>query len=576
MKILQYMRGHRLRALLAPLFKMAEAALELLVPLVVRDLIDRGIGKNDTAFILRSAGLLALFAVVGLAFSVTAQYFAARSAVGLAARLRSVLFRQVGRYSYAQIDAAGTSALITRMTGDVERVQNGVNLALRLLLRSPFVVFGAVIMAFTVDAGSAWTFAVTVPLLGLVVACLMRANMPLFRAAQQRLDSVLAAVRENLNGARVLRAFGKEAEEKRAFTEKNSALTAANRRAGAVSALMNPLTYVILNLGIAALICTGAVRVERGALTQGAVVALYNYMSQILAELIKLANLIVSISRAMASAKRIEEVLDVEAGLPAPETAAAPDLSAPAVEFRNVSFSYGENAAPSLENISFSAGAGTRLGIVGSTGAGKSTLAQLIPRFYDASAGCVRVFGRDVREYAPETLRQLISVVPQKALLFSGTVRENLRWGDPAADDETLLRAVKNAAAEDVLAGKPGGLDEPVLQGGKNFSGGQRQRLTIARALVKSAPILILDDAASALDYATERRLKENLAALPEKPCVITVSQRASGVRDCDLILVLEDGVLSGIGSHETLLRENAVYAEICHAAEGGSDDGKA
>ena len=576
MNLLSYMRGHRLRALLAPFFKMAEAALELLVPLVVRDLIDRGIGGGDTAFVLRSAGLLALFAAAGLAFSITAQYFAAESAVGLAARLRSVLFRQVGRLSYAQIDDVGVSALITRMTGDVERVQNGVNLALRLLLRSPFVVFGAVVMAFTVDAGSAWTFAVTVPLLGLVVACLMRANMPLFRFAQQKLDSALGAVRENLSGVRVLRAFGKEAEERRAFTEKNNALTAANRRAGAVSALTNPLTYVILNLGIAALIYTGAVRVERGALTQGAVVALYNYMSQILVELIKLANLIVSISRAMASAKRIEEVLDIEAGLPVPETGVAPDLSAPAVEFRNVSFSYGQNAAPSLENVSFAVGAGMRLGVVGSTGAGKSTLAQLIPRFYEASAGSVRVFGHDVREYAPETLRRLISVVPQKALLFTGTVRDNLRWGGDSADDETLLRAVKNAAAEDVLAGKQGGLDEPVLQGGRNFSGGQRQRLTVARALVKAAPILILDDAASALDYATERRLKENLSALPEKPCVITVSQRASGVRDCDLILVLEDGALTGLGTHDTLIKENAVYAEICRAAEGGDADGKA
>ena len=574
-QLLGFLRGHRLQALLAPLFKMAEAALELLVPLVVRDLIDRDVAGNDAARVGRCAATLGAFALAGLAFSITAQYFAARSAVGFAVRLRSALFRQIGRYSYAQIDTAGTSALITRMTGDVERVQNGVNLTLRLLLRSPFVVFGAVIMAFTVDPGSAWIFAVTVPLLGLAVWGVMRANMPLYKKAQQGLDRVLSAVRENLNGVRVLRAFGKEEEERSAFRQKNADLTAANRKAGNVSALMNPLTYVILNAGVAALIYTGALRVDTGALTQGAVVALYNYMAQILVELIKLANLIVSISRALASGRRIAEVFRTDAGLSAPRTGAEPDLTAPAVEFRNVSLRYGRNAEPSLENVSFIAPAGARIGVVGSTGAGKSTLANLIPRFYDATAGQVLVFGRDVREYAPETLQRLVSVVPQRAVLFTGTLRENLRWGAPDADDETLLRAVENAAAAEVVSGRAGGLDARVSQGGKGFSGGQRQRLTVARALVKAAPILILDDAASALDFATERRLRQTLSALPERPCVFTVSQRASSVRDCDVILVLEDGRLIGAGDHESLLKENEVYAEICRTAEGDGAHGE-
>lgn len=566
----KYFKGLRAQAILAPLFKMLEATLELLVPLVVRDIIDLGIANNDAAFILRRCGLLALFAAVGLCFSLTAQYFAAKTAVGVSARLRSALFAHVNRLSYAQTDEIGTSALITRITGDVDQVQNGVNLTLRLLLRSPFVVFGAVVMAFTVDVKTALIFAVTVPLLAAAVALVMKLSMPLYKKARQRLDGVLKTVRQHLNGVRVLRAFGKEAQEIREFREKNGALAAANRRAGGISALMNPLTYVILNLSLVALIYAGAVRVNAGELTRGAVVAQYNYMSQILVELIKLANLVVTISKGLTSAKRIAEVFAVEPGLPTPEKGAAPDFSAPAVEFRDVSMRYGKNAADSLAHISFTANKGEQIGVIGSTGAGKSTLVQLIPRFYEATGGEVFVFGHNVKDYDEETLLSLVSVVPQKAVLFSGTVRDNLRWGDPAASDEALLEAVENARAADVLRAKEGGLSAKTEQNGKNFSGGQRQRLTIARALVKSAPILILDDAASALDYATERRLREALAALPGRPCIFTVSQRSASVAGCDKILVLEDGRLSAAGDHATLQKENEVYAEICRAAEGG------
>ena len=572
--LMKYLRGQRTQAVLAPLFKMLEATLELLVPLVVRDIIDVGIGGGDNAYIARRALLLVCFALVGLGFSVTAQYFSARAAVGVASRLRSDLFAHVSAFSFSQIDAAGTSTLITRMTGDVNQIQNGVNLTLRLLLRSPFVVFGAVVMAFTVDARTALVFAAAVPLLTLAVVGVMRVSMPLYKTAQQRLDAVLRAVREHLNGVRVLRAFGKEPEELAAFKEKNAALTRANRRAGYVSALTNHLTYVILNLAVAALIMRGALRVDAGAITRGDVVALYNYMSQILVELIKLASLVVTISRALASAKRVEEVFAQTPGLPCPAVGAQPDFSAPAVECRNVSLCYAGNAGNSLEGVSFTANRGERVGVIGSTGAGKSTLAQLIPRFYDATGGEVRVFGHNVKDYAPETLASLVAVVPQKAVLFSGTVRDNLRWGAPDATDDALLAALDTAQAADVLANKSGGLDAEVEQNGKNFSGGQRQRLTVARALVKNAPILILDDAASALDFATERRLREALQSLPGRPLVITVSQRASSVAACDTILVLEDGRVSAMGDHETLLKENDVYAEICRAAEGGADRG--
>lgn len=559
----KFFRGYRRDSLLAPLFKLLEAGLELLVPLVVKHIIDTGIPAGNTGLIVRSCLLLAFFGVIGLAFSLTAQFFAARSAVGFSAGLRAALFRHIQSLSYPEIDRLGSAALITRLTNDINQVQNGVNLFLRLLLRSPFVVFGAVIMAFTVDQHTALVFAGTVPVLGITVTAILVGAMPLYKKVQQKLDDVLLAARENLNGVRVLRAFGMEQTQIADFHRTTDALARANRRAGRVSALLNPLTYVLLNAAIVLLIYSGAVRVNGGLMTQGAVVALYNYMSQILIELIKLANLVITISRALACAKRINSVFDLQPSVAFPARGAKPDLSAPAVEFEHVSLRYGDNSEDSVSDITFSAKKGETLGVIGSTGAGKSSVVNLIPRFYDASSGTVRVFGHDVRDYDAQTLASLISVVPQRAVLFAGTVRDNLRWGDPEADDDTLTAALAAAQALDVVKNKPLGLDEEVEQGGRNFSGGQRQRLTVARALVKKAPILILDDAASALDFATEKRLRDALSCLPEKPLVISVSQRASGVMRCDNILVLEDGRLSGAGNHETLLRTSEVYREI-------------
>ena len=563
----KYFRGRRLDGALAPLFKMLEASLELLVPLVIKRIIDVGVAAGDTGYIVRMCLILVLLSFVGLLFSVTAQYFAARCAVGFSAALRSALFRHVNALSYPEIDRLGTSALITRLTNDVNLVQNGVNLTLRLLLRSPFVVIGAVVMAFTVDRQTAWIFAGTVPALSVVVFGIMLGTMPLYKKVQQRLDRVLGAVRENLNGVRVLRAFGKERDETAAFGSLTDALARANLRAGRISALMNPVSYVILNLAVVLLIHVGALRVNGGAMTQGAVVAQYNYLSQILVELIKLANLIITISRALTGARRVGAVFALRPSVTFPEKGPAPDFSAPAVEFRGVSLRYGENSENSLTDISFRASRGETLGIIGSTGSGKTSVVNLIPRFYDATAGEVFVFGHNVKEYDAATLASLVAVAPQKAALFSGTVRDNLRWGDPDADDAALTAALQRAQAAEILQKKEKGLDEPVEQGGRNFSGGQRQRLAVARALVKKAPILILDDAASALDFATEKRLRDALADLPEKPLVVTVSQRAGSVMKCDRILVVEDGALSGVGSHESLLETNDVYREIFSCA---------
>ena len=566
----KFFKGYRRDSALAPLFKMLEAALELFVPLVVKRIVDEGIPSGDLRQILQSCLLLAGIALVGLAFSVTAQFFAARSAVGFAAGLRAALFAHVNALSYPEIDRLGASTLITRLTNDVNQVQNGVNLFLRLLLRSPFVVFGAVIMAFTVDPPTATVFAWAVPLLAVAVFGFLLGTMPLYKAVQKKLDRVLGAVRENLKGVRVLRAFAKEDEEIRRFSAETEDLARANLKAGRISALMNPVTYVILNFAIVLLIWKGALRVNDGLMSRGAVVALYNYMSQILVELVKLANLIITLSRAAASAKRIGATFELTPSVSFPETGAQPDFSAPAAEFRNVSLRYGENSENSLNDVSFSAEKGSRLGIIGSTGSGKSSVVNLIPRFYDATAGEVRVFGRNVREYDAPTLSKLISVAPQKAVLFAGTLRDNLKWGNPDADDAELMRAIRCAQAEDILQKKPEGLDAQIEQGGANLSGGQRQRLTIARALLKRAPILILDDAASALDFATEKRLRAALEALPERPLVISVSQRATAVMRCDRILVLEDGALSGAGDHETLLQTDPVYREIfaCSGAQ--------
>ena len=562
-ELLKFFKGYRLQSVLAPLFKMAEATLELLVPLIVKDMIDAGIANGDPRLLAARAGLLVLMALVGLGFSLTAQFFSAKTAVGVSTALRGELFRRVTALSYPDIDRLGTSNLITRLTSDVNQIQNGVNLTLRLLLRSPCVVLGAVVMAFQVDAYTARVFAGAVPVLSVVIAAVMFGTMPLYKQVQKRLDAVTKAVRENLNGVRVLRAFAKEDEEIRGFGEKNGAFTAAAFRAGRVSALMNPLTYVLINLAVVLLIRLGALRVNEGLLTQGAVVAQYNYMSQILVELVKLASLIVTVSRALASAGRVQEVLRVTPSIACPETGAEPDFSAPAVEFRNVSLRYGENSEDSLSEISFSAQPGEKIGLIGATGSGKTSVVNLIPRFYDATAGEVYVFGHDVRSYSAETLSSLVAVVPQKAVLFAGTIRENLLWGDPSADDAALADAVRRSQSENIIENKEGGLDAAVEQNGRNLSGGQRQRLTIARALVRQAPILILDDAAAALDAATEKALRTALSTLDPRPCVFVVSQRSTAVADCDKILVTADGRLTGCGTHAELLEQNETYRYI-------------
>ena len=566
--MLQYLRKYRLISILAPLFKMAEALLELFVPVVVKNIIDVGIAGGDTAYIVKCAGLLALLALVGLSFSVTAQYFSARAAVGFSADLRADLFGHVAEFSYAKIDRMGASALLTRLTSDTDLAQNGVNLTLRLLLRSPFVVFGAVIMSFTVDAKSAAVSAVAVPVLGLVIVGVMAATMPLYKRVQEKLDGVLGHVRENLSGVRVIRAFSKERAQTEEFAEKNDSLFSVSFFAGKISSLLNPVTYILINLATVLLIYTGALRVNGGALSQGAVVALYNYMAQILVELIKLVNLVVTISRALAGAKRIEAVLAEGTDMTYPAPGAQPDFTAPAVEFAGVTLCYGDNADASLSDVSFSASGGS-LGVIGATGAGKSSLIDLIPRFYDVTAGEVRLFGHNVKDYAAATLQSLVAVVPQKAVLFSGTLRDNLRWGNDNASDDEMFAALQTAQAYDFIAAKGEGLDLMIEQGGRNLSGGQKQRLTVARALMKRAPILILDDSYSALDAATEKAMREALRAAGAR-LIVTVSQRTGSVAGCDEILVLEDGALTARGDHETLLGSSPAYAFIAACEEGG------
>lgn len=572
-KLMTYLKDYKLETVLAPLFKMLEALLELFVPLVVKEIIDAGISSGDITYILKMCLLLAVLAFVGLGFSVTAQYFAAKAAVGFSSGLRYALFAHIGRLNYAEIDTIGTSKLITRMTGDVNQVQNGINLTLRLLLRSPFVVFGAMIMAFTIDTTSALSFAGTISALSVVVFAIMLGTIPLYKTVQKRLDAVLEKTRSSLNGVRVLRAFGTEDADKEDFARRNSLLLSAQRKAGRISALLNPLTYVIINLAIAILIYTGAIRVEAGLLSQGAVVALYNYMSQILVELIKLANLIITITKAFASANRISEVFDEQPSLTYPEKSAVPDFSAPAVEFRRVSFTYRNAGEKSLSDISFSAKKGEKTGIIGSTGSGKSTLINLIPRFYDSTEGEVYIFGNPVSAYSQEVLSTLVSVVPQKAVLFSGTIRDNLLWGNKNADDEDIAKALEIAQATDVVASKSAGLSEEITEGGKNLSGGQKQRLTIARALLKNAPILILDDSASALDLATDLKLRKALDTLEGSPAVFIVSQRTSSVMGCDNILVMEDGSAEAQGTHTKLLSDSKVYREIYDSQNGGADN---
>ena len=563
--LLIYLKQYRKECVLGPLFKLLEALFELFVPLVMTSIIDVGIATGSRRYILERCGLLVLLAVVGLVCSITAQYFAARAATGFSARLRSALFAHLQGLSYREIDTLGSATMITRMTSDVNQLQNGVNLALRLLLRSPFVVFGAMVMAFTIDVPGATVFAVAIPVLLAVVFAIILVTIPMYRKVQNRLDGVTAATRENLTGVRVLRAFRKEQEEIAEFSRRNRLLNQLQLRVGRISNLLNPVTYVILNLAVVALLRTGALRVNSGALTQGQVVALYNYMSQILVELIKFANLIITMTKAVACGNRIQSVFAMQSSQTSGSRHPEETLRGQ-VEFRNAGITYGVAGAEALSSVSFLARPGQTVGIIGGTGSGKSTLVNLIPRFYDATQGQVLVDGVDVRELNLEELRSRIAVVPQKAVLFRGTIRSNLLWGREDATEEELQAALTVAQAMEIVQGKDQGLDAEVQQGGGNLSGGQRQRLTIARALIRQPEILILDDSASALDYATDARLRAAIGALPNPPTTFVVSQRAASIRHADWILVLDDGRVVGQGTHETLLEQCPVYQEIYHS----------
>lgn len=565
-KLWKYMRDYRREGILAPLFKLLEASLELFVPLVMAQIIDTGIANGDGGFILSRCGILAVLAAVGLVCSITAQYFAAKASVGFAAKLRSTLFKHIQSLSYSKLDTQGTGTLIARITGDINQVQSGMNLALRLLLRSPFVVFGAMIMAFTIDVKAALVFVVTIPLLSIVVFGIMLWSIPMYKKVQARLDKVLGITRENLSGVRVIRAFCKEDEERREFGERNAALTKLQLIVGRVSAAMNPATYIMINLGIAVLIYVGALRVDSGILTQGQVVALYNYMSQILVELVKLASLIITITKALACAGRVSAALDVESDMHGADTMPKEIDTDEEVRFENVEFGYATGGEPALSGISFSVKKGETMGIIGGTGSGKSSLVSLIPRFYDATGGHVYIKGNEVKDYPLGALREMVGMVPQKAVLFKGTIRENLRWGNADATGEEMERALSDAQALEIVKAKPEGLDSPVAQNGKNLSGGQRQRLTIARALIKKPEILILDDSASALDYATDLALRRSLAALSYKPTVFIVSQRASSILHADKIAVLDEGKMVGLGTHDELMQTCPVYREIYYS----------
>ena len=562
-----FLKPYRKECVISPLFKLLEALLELFVPLVMAAIIDQGILRRDTGYVLRMGGVLVGLGLLGFAFSVTAQYFAAKAAVGFAARVKSALFAHIQSLSYTELDTVGTPTLINRMTTDMNQVQTGVNMTLRLLLRSPFVVLGAMVMAFTVDVKSALIFVALIPLLTLVVVGIMRLTLPRHKKVQGQLDKVLLHTRENLTGVRVLRAFNKQQNEVEAYERDNQLLCAMQQRVGRLSALMNPLTYVLVNAALAALLWSGAVQVNGGVLSQGAVVALVNYLSQVLVELIKLANLIVTITKALACAGRVETVLNLQPGMNGSASPVKADASADTcVQFDHVSTRYSGAGDDSLTDISFAARHGQTIGVIGGTGSGKTTLVNLIPRFYDASAGTVLVDGVDVKEQSMDALRAKVGVVPQKAALFHGTIRDNLRWGNQNATDEELWQALETAQAAEVVRGKENGLDEMLEQNGRNLSGGQRQRLTIARALVKKPEILILDDSASALDYATDAALRKALRGLEGQTTTFIVSQRTSSIRYADLILVLDDGVLAGSGTHDELLKSCPVYQEIYYS----------
>ena len=573
--LLAYLKGYKKESILAPLFKMLEASFELFVPLVMAAIIDVGIANQDKPYIVKMCFVLIALGIIGLVCSITAQYFAAKAATGVGTGIRHGLFEHIQKFTFTEMDQLGTSTLITRMTSDINQIQSGVNLVLRLFLRSPFIVFGAMIMAFTVDVKAALVFVVTIPLLSLIVFGIMLVTMPMYKKVQADLDQVLLATRENLTGARVIRAFNKEEDETKRFENANQILTDAQKYVGRISGMMNPLTYIIVNGAIIALIYVGAVRVDIGDLTQGQVVALINYMSQILVELVKLANLIISVTKAAACLNRVESVLAVKPDMnegdvrwKSNSSEADRDLKnkIPVVEFSHVSLTYKGTSDTSLSDINFCAEKGQTIGIIGGTGSGKSSLVNLIPRFYDATDGTVKINGRDIKEYQTENLREHIGVVLQKAVLFKGSIADNLRWGKEDATEQEMYEALDISQAREFVDTKQGGLEFQIEQGGRNLSGGQKQRMTIARALVRKPEILILDDSASALDFATDAALRKSIKELKNQPTVFIVSQRAASIQYADQIIVLDDGAMAGIGTHEELLKDCPVYQEIYYS----------
>lgn len=570
-RLIMYLKDYKKESILAPLFKLLEAFFELLVPLVMANIIDYGISNRNMGYIGKMGLLLLLLGVVGLASSITAQFFAAKAAVGFSTKLRQALFNHIEDLSFTDIDKAGTSTMITRMTSDVNQVQSGINMTLRLFLRSPIIVFGAMIMAFTIDVKCALIFVVAIPLLSVVVFGIILSTIPMYKKVQSKLDQVLGITRENLTGVRVIRAFHQEAKEADRFRENNEALSAMQIFVGKISACMNPVTYIIVNGAIIALIYTGAVQVNIGNLSQGEVVAIINYMNQILVELVKLANLIVTMTKALACADRVASVFDIGAdaayvGAQDQKLADKVDKKAPFLDFKHVSLTYQGAGAPTLQDMNFTVNRGDTVGIIGGTGSGKTSLVNLIPGFYPVTEGEILLEGRDIRTMSDEELRGRIGVVPQKAVLFKGTIRSNLQWGKPDATEEEMWKALELAQASEVVDGKPGKLDATVAQNGKNFSGGQRQRLTIARALVRNPEILILDDSASALDYATDAKLRAAIRTLEDKTTTFIVSQRASTIRHADKIIVLDDGEIAGMGTHDELLKDCTVYQEIYYS----------
>lgn len=584
-KLLVYLKDYKKESVLGPLFKLLEATFELIVPLVMAAIIDTGVATGDKSYIMKMCMVLVLLAVIGLTYSITAQYFAAKAAVGFATKLRHALFAHIESLSFTEMDTVGTATLITRMTSDVNQVQNGVNLVLRLFLRSPFIVFGAMVMAFTIDVKAALVFVVTIPLLSIIVFGIMLISIPLYKKVQSALDKVLGITRENLTGSRVIRAFNKEDDEKVHFNENNDLLTRAQIYVGKISALMNPLTYVIINGAIVVLVWTGAVRVDNGYITQGEVVALINYMSQILVELVKLANLIININKSIACGNRIQSIFEMQPSITdgsgqkvdkvQTDTADRSEEAEYAVEFSHVGLTYAGAGDESLTDIDFKVKKGETIGIIGGTGSGKSSVVNLIPRFYDVTSGFIKVDGKDVKDYPLEELRGKIGTVLQKAVLFHGTIRENLKWGNPDATEEDLNRAITVAQAKEFIDNKEGRLDFEIEQGGKNLSGGQRQRLTIARAVVKKPEILILDDSASALDFATDAALRKAIREMEGETTVFIVSQRAASIQHADRIVVLDDGKIVGLGTSEELLESCEVYQEIYNSQFKKQEGGK-